>query len=63
MAAPLQVIGRPIGAYSDTSGSIGPLELEQFAGEISAISEEAQPEAIHAEWFDESSWAGAGFRR
>jgi len=31
----------------DTSGSIGKLELEQFAGEISAISEEAQPEAIH----------------
>jgi predicted metal-dependent peptidase len=31
----------------DTSGSIGKLELEQFAGEISAISEEAQPEAIY----------------
>jgi predicted metal-dependent peptidase len=31
----------------DTSGSIGRLELEQFAGEISAISEEAQPQAIH----------------
>jgi predicted metal-dependent peptidase len=31
----------------DTSGSIGKLELEQFAGEISAISEEVQPEAVH----------------
>ena len=31
----------------DTSGSIGRLELEQFAAEISAISEEAKPEAIH----------------
>ena len=30
----------------DTSGSIGKSELEQFAGEISAISEEAQPEKI-----------------
>ena len=31
----------------DTSGSIGALELEQFAGEISAIADEVQPEAIH----------------
>jgi predicted metal-dependent peptidase len=31
----------------DTSGSIGNRELEQFAAEISAISEEAKPEAIH----------------
>ena len=30
----------------DTSGSIGRLELAQFAGEISAISEETRPEAI-----------------
>jgi predicted metal-dependent peptidase len=30
----------------DTSCSIGKSELEQFAGEISAISEEAQPEKI-----------------
>jgi len=36
----------------DTSGSIGTLELEQFAGEISAISEEAQPEAIHVVYCD-----------
>jgi predicted metal-dependent peptidase len=36
----------------DTSGSIGALELEQFAGEISAISEEAQPEAIHVVYCD-----------
>ncbi len=31
----------------DTSGSIGKDELEQFAGEITAISDEAQPDAIH----------------
>jgi predicted metal-dependent peptidase len=36
----------------DTSGSIGKLELEQFAGEISAISQEAQPEAIHVVYCD-----------
>jgi predicted metal-dependent peptidase len=36
----------------DTSGSIGKLELEQFTGEISAISEEAQPEAIHVVYCD-----------
>jgi predicted metal-dependent peptidase len=36
----------------DTSGSIGQLELEQFAGEISAISEEVQPEAIHVVYCD-----------
>ena len=36
----------------DTSGSIGRLELEQFAGEISAISEEAQPEAIDVVYCD-----------
>jgi predicted metal-dependent peptidase len=36
----------------DTSGSIGKLELEQFAGEISAISEEAQPDAIHVVYCD-----------
>ena len=36
----------------DTSGSIGRRELEQFAGEISAISEEAQPEAIHVVYCD-----------
>jgi predicted metal-dependent peptidase len=36
----------------DTSGSIGKLELEQFAGEISAISEETQPEAIRVVYCD-----------
>jgi predicted metal-dependent peptidase len=36
----------------DTSGSIGKLELEQFAGEISAISEETQPEAVHVVYCD-----------
>jgi len=36
----------------DTSGSIGKQELEQFAGEVSAISEEAKPEAIHVVYCD-----------
>jgi len=36
----------------DTSGSIGEEELEQFAGEISAISDEAQPEKIHVVYCD-----------
>ncbi len=36
----------------DTSGSIGRLELEQFAGEISAISDEVQPEALHVVYCD-----------
>ena len=36
----------------DTSGSIGRLELEQFAGEIAAISEEVRPEAIHVVYCD-----------
>jgi predicted metal-dependent peptidase len=36
----------------DTSGSIGKLELEQFAAEISSISEEAKPEAIHVAYCD-----------
>jgi predicted metal-dependent peptidase len=36
----------------DTSGSIGKIELEQFAGEISAISEEAQLDAIHVVYCD-----------
>jgi len=36
----------------DTSGSIGTHELEQFAGEISAISEETQPLAIHVVYCD-----------
>jgi predicted metal-dependent peptidase len=36
----------------DTSGSIGQEELEQFAGEITAISDEAKPEAIHIVYCD-----------
>jgi predicted metal-dependent peptidase len=36
----------------DTSGSIGEEQLEQFAGEISAISDEASPEAIHVVYCD-----------
>lgn len=42
----------PIVIAVDTSGSIGRKELEQFAGEISAIAEEAQPEAIHVVYCD-----------
>jgi predicted metal-dependent peptidase len=36
----------------DTSGSIGNRELEQFAGEISAITEEARPEAVYVVYCD-----------
>jgi predicted metal-dependent peptidase len=36
----------------DTSGSIGEEELEQFAGEITAISDEARPETIHIVYCD-----------
>jgi predicted metal-dependent peptidase len=36
----------------DTSGSIGTQELEQFAGEITAISDEAQPELIRVVYCD-----------
>jgi predicted metal-dependent peptidase len=36
----------------DTSGSIGTKELEQFAGEINAISSEAQPDSIHVIYCD-----------
>jgi len=46
----------------DTSGSIGKVELEQFAGEISAISEEAQPDAIHAVYCDAAVQSAQGFR-
>lgn len=42
----------PIVVAVDTSGSIGSRELEQFAGEISAISDEAQPEVIHVIYCD-----------
>jgi predicted metal-dependent peptidase len=35
-----------------TSGSSGTAELEQFAGEITAINEEAQPERIHVLYCD-----------
>ncbi len=36
----------------DTSGSIGDEELEQFAGEISSICDEAQPESVHVVYCD-----------
>jgi predicted metal-dependent peptidase len=38
----------------DTSGSIGDEELRRFAGEISAISDQAQPELIHVVYCDEA---------
>jgi len=46
----------------DTSGSIGKRELEQFAGEISAISEETQPEAIHVVYCDTAVQSTQEFR-
>jgi predicted metal-dependent peptidase len=36
----------------DTSGSIGEEELRQFAGEISAIADQAQPDMIHVVYCD-----------
>jgi predicted metal-dependent peptidase len=36
----------------DTSGSIGQRELDQFAAEITAIADEAKPEAIHVVYCD-----------
>lgn len=46
----------------DTSGSIGKRELEQFAAEISAISEEAHPEAIHVVYCDAAVQFAQEFR-
>ncbi len=46
----------------DTSGSIGKRELEQFAGEIWAISEDAQPEAIHVVYCDAAVQSSQEFR-
>src|SRR5215472_14232182 len=46
----------------DTSGSIGADELEQFAGEISAIADEAQPEAIHVIYCDRAVQSCQEFR-
>lgn len=46
----------------DTSGSIGKRELEQFAAEISVISEEAQPEAIHVVYCDAAVQSAQEFR-
>ena len=46
----------------DTSGSIGKRELEQFAAEISAISAEAQPEAIHVVYCDAAVQSVQEFR-
>lgn len=43
----------PIVIGVDTSGSIGDEELKQFAGEISAIADQAQPELICVVYCDE----------
>jgi predicted metal-dependent peptidase len=45
----------------DTSGSIGSAELEQFAGEISAIADEANPESIHVVYCDAAVQASQEF--
>ena len=45
----------------DTSGSIGTEELEQFAGEISAMSDEAKPESIHVVYCDAAVQASQEF--
>lgn len=42
----------PIVIAVDTSGSVGTEELNQFAAEISAIAEEAQPETIYVVYCD-----------
>lgn len=42
----------PIVIAVDTSGSISSKALEQFAGEIAAIVNEAQPEAVHVVYCD-----------
>jgi len=52
----------PIVIAVDTSGSIGAKELEQFAGEISAISDEGQPEAIHIVYCDAAVQASQEFQ-
>jgi len=44
----------PIVIGVDTSGSITGRELDQFAGEITAISDQAQPEKIHVVYCDEA---------
>jgi predicted metal-dependent peptidase len=45
----------------DTSGSIGADELGQFAGEISAISDEARPEATHVVYCDAAEQSSQQF--
>jgi predicted metal-dependent peptidase len=52
----------PIVIAVDTSGSISPKELAQFAGEISAISEEAKPETIHVVYCDAVVQSSQEFR-
>src|SRR5262249_40573193 len=47
----------------DTSGSIARSELEQFAGELTAISEEAQPETLHVVYCDSAVQSVQEFTR
>ncbi len=54
-------VGRVVIAV-DTSGSIGDEELKQFAGEVSAIAEEAKPEAIHIIYCDAMVQSSQEFR-
>ena len=44
----------PVVIGVDTSGSVGRRELEEFAGEISAIADQAQPEIIHVVYCDDA---------
>jgi predicted metal-dependent peptidase len=44
----------PVVIGVDTSGSVGRRELEEFASEISAIADQAQPEIIHVVYCDEA---------
>lgn len=52
----------PIVVAIDTSGSIGNEELEQFAGEISAICDETKPESIHVVYCDAAVQAWQEFQ-
>ena len=46
----------------DTSGSVGQRELEEFASEISAIADQAQPEVIHVVYCDAAVTASQQFQ-
>ena len=52
----------PIVIAVDTSGSIGDEELAQFAGEISSIADDAQPEVIHVVYCDAAVQSSQDFK-